>query len=138
MDVGGLMHFWGLTIDTVSCIDVVLAIGLCVDYAAHVGHTFLTERGSRRQRAADTLRDIGPAVFNGGFSTFIAFVFLATSTSHVFITFFKVSGCGQEKGGTRTRRVCVERDDDIHYSGMIGGGEINPVTDSLHTQRHIG
>ncbi|XP_043207337.1 protein patched homolog 3-like [Amphibalanus amphitrite] len=90
VDVGGLMHFWGLTIDTVSCIDVVLAIGLCVDYAAHVGHTFLTERGDRRQRAADTLRDIGPAVFNGGFSTFIAFVFLATSTSHVFVTFFKV------------------------------------------------
>lgn len=31
------MHFWGLTIDTVSCIDVVLGIGLCVDYAAHIG-----------------------------------------------------------------------------------------------------
>jgi hypothetical protein len=31
------MHFWNLTIDTVSCIDLVLAIGLCVDYAAHIG-----------------------------------------------------------------------------------------------------
>jgi len=31
------MYFWGLTIDTVSCIDLVLAIGLCVDYAAHIG-----------------------------------------------------------------------------------------------------
>ena len=37
VDVGALMHWWGLTIDTVSCIDLVLAIGLCVDYAAHVG-----------------------------------------------------------------------------------------------------
>ncbi|XP_037081976.1 NPC intracellular cholesterol transporter 1-like [Pollicipes pollicipes] len=90
VDVGGLMFFWGLTIDTVSCIDVVLAIGLCVDYAAHVGHTFLTQRGGRQQRALQTLRDIGPAVFNGGFSTFLAFIFLATSTSHVFVTFFKV------------------------------------------------
>jgi len=37
VNVGGSMHFWNLTIDTVSCIDLVLAIGLCVDYAAHIG-----------------------------------------------------------------------------------------------------
>jgi hypothetical protein len=37
-----------------------------------------------------TLRDIGPAVLNGGFSTFLAFVLTAGSTSHVFSTFFKV------------------------------------------------
>ena len=33
---------------------------------------------------------LGPAVFNGGFSTFLAFVLLAGSKSHVFMTFFKV------------------------------------------------
>jgi len=36
------MHFWGLTIDTVSCIDIVLGIGLCVDYAAHIGMAYPT------------------------------------------------------------------------------------------------
>ena len=35
-------------------------------------------------------RDIGPAVWNGGFSTLLAIVPLATSQSHVFITFFRV------------------------------------------------
>ena len=35
-------------------------------------------------------RDIGPAVWNGGFSTFLAIIPLATSQSHVFITFFRV------------------------------------------------
>ena len=39
VDVGALMHWWGLSIDIVSCIDLVLAIGLCVDYAAHVGES---------------------------------------------------------------------------------------------------
>jgi len=38
VDVLGGMYFWDLTIDTVSCIDLVLAIGLCVDYAAHIGY----------------------------------------------------------------------------------------------------
>lgn len=30
INVGGMMHFWGLTIDMVSFIDIVLAVGLCV------------------------------------------------------------------------------------------------------------
>ena len=89
--VNGTMHFWGLTIDTVSCINLVLAIGLCVDYAAHVAHTFMTKTGTRNERAAATISAIGPAVFHGGFSTFLAFIFLANSDSHVFLTFFKVS-----------------------------------------------
>jgi len=42
-------------------------------------------------RARATLRDIGPAVWNGGFSTFLAIVLLAFSNSYVFKTFFKVS-----------------------------------------------
>ncbi|MCL4124762.1 UNVERIFIED_CONTAM: hypothetical protein GTU68_017725 [Idotea baltica] len=90
VDVGALMHWWGLTIDTVSCIDLVLAVGLCVDYAAHIGHTFMTQTGSKDQRVKDTLTKIGPAVLNGGFSTFLSFVFLAGSDSHVFKSFFKI------------------------------------------------
>ncbi len=47
-DVSGMMHFWGLTIDTVTSVMLILAIGLCVDYAAHIGHAFMTARGSSR------------------------------------------------------------------------------------------
>ena len=42
------------------------------------------------ERAAQALSDIGPAVFNGGVSTFLAFVLLSASGSYVFTTFFKV------------------------------------------------
>ena len=35
--VGGFMHFWGLTIDTSSAVLLTVAMGLAVDYAAHVG-----------------------------------------------------------------------------------------------------
>ncbi|KAK7069236.1 Patched domain-containing protein 3 [Halocaridina rubra] len=90
VDVGAFMHWWGLTIDIVSCIDLVLAIGLCIDYTAHVGHTFMTTTGTRNERAAHTVGIIGHAVFSGGFSTFLSFVFLANSSSHVFISFFKI------------------------------------------------
>ena len=42
------------------------------------------------KRAIQTLADIGPAVMNGGFSTFLAFITTCASESHVFLTFFKV------------------------------------------------
>ena len=90
VNVGGFMHFWGLTIDTVSCNNLIIAIGLCVDYSAHVTHRYLGETGTKDQRMVATLTNIGPAVFNGGVSTFLAFILLASSKSHVFITFFKI------------------------------------------------
>eukprot|EP00092_Neocalanus_flemingeri_P008175 GFUD01008815.1.p1 GENE.GFUD01008815.1~~GFUD01008815.1.p1 ORF type:complete len:989 (+),score=163.46 GFUD01008815.1:223-3189(+) len=90
VNVGGFIHFWGLTIDTVSCTNVIISIGLCVDYSAHIAHAFMSTQGTRDERVKAALVDIGPAVFNGGFSTFLAFVLLAGSKSHVFATFFKV------------------------------------------------
>ncbi len=91
IDVAGFMHFWGLTIDTVSCVNLIIAIGLCVDYSAHMAHRFLVERnGSREDRVQMTILNMGPAVMNGGLSTFITFILLANSQSHVFITFFKI------------------------------------------------
>lgn len=45
IDVMGYMHFWGLTIDVVSSIIIIISIGLCVDYAAHIAHAFLTSKG---------------------------------------------------------------------------------------------
>ena len=47
VEIGGFMHFWGLTIDTVTCNHLIIAIGLCVDYSAHIAHRFLVERGTR-------------------------------------------------------------------------------------------
>ena len=50
VNVGGFIHFWGLTIDTVSCTNIIISIGLCVDYSAHVAHAFMACTGTREQR----------------------------------------------------------------------------------------
>ena len=42
------------------------------------------------ERINKTLSVMGPPVFYGGFSTLLAFILLAGSTSYVFSTFFKV------------------------------------------------
>ena len=42
----GYMHFWGLTIDVVSSVIIIISIGLCVDYSAHIAHAFLSVQGA--------------------------------------------------------------------------------------------
>ena len=85
------MYFWGLAIETSSAVLLTVAMGLCVDYSAHIAHAFIVNQGkSSNQRMKDALIDMGPAVLNGGFSTFLAFVILMTSESFVFLVFFKV------------------------------------------------
>ncbi|XP_067028540.1 patched domain-containing protein 3-like isoform X3 [Acropora muricata] len=89
VNITGTMYFWSLSVDIVTAIILVLAVGLSVDYASHIGHSFMLISGKRSERAHITIRDMGPAVWNGGFSSFLAVVLLASSSSYVFKTFFK-------------------------------------------------
>ena len=45
VDVIGFLHFWGMTIDVLSCSNIVMSVGLCVDYSAHIAHAFLVSSG---------------------------------------------------------------------------------------------
>jgi len=89
LDILGCMYFWGLFIDSVSVMQTVIAIGLCVDYAAHVAHSFMLKVGTRDERVTAALADIGAAVLNGGLSTFLAVMLLAGSKSYVFRVLFQ-------------------------------------------------
>ncbi|CAN0219603.1 unnamed protein product [Pylaiella littoralis] len=89
VDVLGIMYFWGLAIDTVAVINLVLAVGLSVDYAAHIAHSFMIKTGTRDERMVQAVSDIGVAVVHGGLSTFLAVVLLSLSASYVFRVLFK-------------------------------------------------
>jgi len=90
VDILGCMNMWGLAIDNVSVIQLVISVGLCVDYSAHVGHAFMTQEGaSRPERVVATLGNVGTAVMNGGVSTFLATMLLGLSRSYVFRVLFQ-------------------------------------------------
>lgn len=88
VDLLGLLYFAGLEYNSVTAVNIVLSIGLSVDYSMHVAHSFLVEQGSRDERAKGALAHIGRSVFNGGLTTFLAVVPLAASESYVFKVFF--------------------------------------------------
>ncbi len=87
VEILGFMHALGIAIDSVSVINIVLAVGLSIDYSAHVGHCFMVKGGDdKNRRALEALADIGAAVLNGALTTFLAVVVLLFSSSYVFVT----------------------------------------------------
>ena len=94
----GLVHFWDLTFNTVTVVNIVIAIGLAVDYSAHISHTYLiivppkdlSKSEKRIYNARKALSSIGSSVFHGGFSTFLAIIALSAAQSYVFVVFFRL------------------------------------------------
>jgi len=84
----GFAYYWNIDLDAVVVVNAVIAIGLAVDYAAHVGHGFLQMLGSKPERVAKSLTMVAIPVLNGAFSTFLAVLVLAFSQSYVFRVFF--------------------------------------------------
>ena len=64
---------------------------MSVDYASHITKHFMScDKGTRDERVETTITEIGPAVFSGAFSTYLAFLLLVTSETYVIETFFKI------------------------------------------------
>lgn len=92
INVAGFMHFWGMDVETLSTMILIIGVGISVDYSAHVTHSFLRQKGckSREERIIGVLAVIGPAVLNGALSTLLSIVLLSVGDSHVTYVIFRV------------------------------------------------
>jgi hypothetical protein len=91
VELVGIMHFWGVTINGVSTIYIMICVGLAVDYSAHIAHCFKESTAGRSvDRAMEALTRIGPSVFHAVFSTLLAVAVVGLSKSYIFRVFFKV------------------------------------------------
>jgi len=94
LEIIGGAYFMGLTIEIVTSIVLILSVGLALDYAAHIGVTYVVTKGrSRKERAQASVASMGTAVAHGGVSTLLAFILVSFSNSYVYLTFFKMFLC---------------------------------------------
>jgi len=78
-------------LNTVTAINLLISIGLSVDYSAHIAHSFMMSDGvNRDERVRKALQHIGVSVFNGGISTFIAILPSGMAETYIFQTFVKM------------------------------------------------
>lgn len=86
----GVMSLWGVKLDGISMINIILCIGFSVDFSAHITYAFITSKGtSGNDRAAQALHTLGTPIFLGGLSTILAICVLSTSPAYIFRAFFR-------------------------------------------------
>ncbi|XP_071966188.1 patched domain-containing protein 3-like [Antedon mediterranea] len=88
--VVGFMSHWGVNLDSISMINIILCIGFSVDFSAHIAYTFTVSDGvSKNARIIKTLFTLGMPILQGALSTLFGISVLSMSNGYIFRTFFK-------------------------------------------------
>ena len=87
----GLMYIWNVSVNSISMINLVMALGFSVDYNAHIAYHFVSSKAATPElRVIDALGTVGGSVFLGGLSTFLGMMPTGFASSTVFRIFFKM------------------------------------------------
>ena len=91
LELLGLMYIWNVSVNSISMINLVMALGFSVDYNAHVAYHFVSSKAASSElRVIDALQKVGGSVFLGGLSTFLGMMPTGFASSTVFQIFFKM------------------------------------------------
>ncbi|KAL6728906.1 hypothetical protein Aduo_000013 [Ancylostoma duodenale] len=92
IDLGvlGYMTLWGVNLDAISMITIIMSVGFSVDYSAHIAYGYvISKEADPRDRVRDALGDLGWPVVQGATSTILAVAVLADVPAYMIVTFFK-------------------------------------------------
>ncbi|KAM7293187.1 NPC intracellular cholesterol transporter 1 [Ixodes scapularis] len=90
VDLLGIMYFWGIALNAVSLVNLVMAVGISVEFCSHIVRAFLvSSRSTRLLRSQDSLARMGSSVLSGiTLTKFGGVIVLAFSTSQLFRIFY--------------------------------------------------
>lgn len=89
VDLIGIMGWWKVNLNAVSVVNLVMAIGISVEFSSHIVHSFLTHNGSRQHRAKLSLVEMGSSVLKGiTLTKFVGVIVLAFARSKIFQVYY--------------------------------------------------
>lgn len=90
VNLGGLMYWWHITLNAVSLVNLVMAVGIAVEFCSHLVHSFSVSVESKRiDRAADALIKMGSSIFSGiTLTKFGGIIVLGFAKSQIFQVFY--------------------------------------------------
>jgi len=90
VNLGGMMYWWNITLNAVSLVNLVMAVGISVEFCAHITRAFAGNVGENRiARAKDTLINMGSSVLSGiTLTKFGGIIVLAFAKSQIFTIFY--------------------------------------------------
>merc|ERR1712046_208588 len=98
VQVIGIIGWAGLKLNAITLINLIMIIGVAVEFVAHITRAAMlpppdmtaaaAAAMSRSERAIYASEEMGPPVLNGALSTFLAVVCIATSPYTYFVKYF--------------------------------------------------
>ncbi|KAG0727530.1 NPC intracellular cholesterol transporter 1 [Chionoecetes opilio] len=89
-DMMGFMYWWNISLNAVSLVNLVMAVGISVEFCSHITHAFATSiKPTRKERAHEALATMGSSVLSGITLTKIGGIFvLGFAQSQIFRVFY--------------------------------------------------
>ncbi|KAL9926013.1 NPC intracellular cholesterol transporter 1 isoform X3 [Glossina fuscipes] len=90
INLGGNMYYWNISLNAVSLVNLVMAVGISVEFCSHLVHSFsISTESTREKRAADCLTKMGSSIFSGiTLTKFGGILVLAFAKSQIFQVFY--------------------------------------------------
>uniref|UniRef100_A0AC34GN64 SSD domain-containing protein n=1 Tax=Panagrolaimus sp. ES5 TaxID=591445 RepID=A0AC34GN64_9BILA len=86
----GFMTFWSVRLDFISMVTIVMSIGFCVDFAAHLAYNFAKGKNlTASDRIRNALYAVGTPILQSASSTILGVSFMAFTESYIFRSFLK-------------------------------------------------
>lgn len=87
----GLMDPIGVKLNAISIANLVVSIGMAVEFTAHYARAFLLAQGSRNERMKTALHEMFKPMLNGALSTVIALSVLSANKFPFFRIYYAVT-----------------------------------------------
>lgn len=91
LGVAGYMALWGVNLDSISMINLIMCIGFSVDFTAHICYAYMSSKRTRPEdRMKDSLYSLGLPIVQGAASTILGLMALLLAGTYIFLVFFKM------------------------------------------------
>ncbi|XP_048593833.1 NPC intracellular cholesterol transporter 1-like isoform X3 [Brassica napus] len=88
-DLMGVMVVLGIQLNAVSVVNLIMSIGIAVEFCVHISHAFLMSNGNREQRARKALETMGASVFSGiTLTKLVGVMVLCFARSEIFVVYY--------------------------------------------------
>nr|XP_040228141.2 NPC intracellular cholesterol transporter 1 homolog 1b [Anopheles coluzzii] len=89
LNMMGLMWLWNITLNAISLVNLVMSVGIGVEFISHIVRTYRLAHGTRLERSAAAMVRTGSSVFSGiTLTKFAGIIVLAFAKSQIFQIFY--------------------------------------------------
>ncbi|KAL7116492.1 hypothetical protein ACP275_03G008100 [Erythranthe tilingii] len=89
VDLLGIMALLNIQLNALSVVNLVMSVGIAVEFCVHITHAFLVTSGDRNQRMKEALTTMGASVFSGiTLTKLVGVLVLCFSRTEVFVVYY--------------------------------------------------